>query len=66
MSFLELSGVRKEFAGGVVAVEDFALSACWRPATIRSVVVLPQPLGPTRETSSPRSISRSRLSTATT
>ena len=27
MTFLELSGVRKEFAGGVVAVDDFSLAA---------------------------------------
>jgi hypothetical protein len=37
-----------------------------RPAIIRSVVVLPQPLGPISEKNSPSAISTSTLSTATT
>src|SRR5690348_2909264 len=36
------------------------------PATIRSVVVLPQPEGPSRATNSPLRISRSSASTADT
>src|SRR5262245_30164349 len=36
------------------------------PATIRSVVVLPQPDGPSRATNSPLRISRSNASTADT
>ena len=35
-----------------------------KPASMRSVVVLPQPDGPTTMTNSPSSISRSRLQTA--
>ena len=38
---------------------------CSKPATIRSVVVLPQPEGPSSEKNSPGSISRSRPLTAT-
>ncbi len=34
-----------------------------KPATIRSVVVLPQPLGPSNEKNSPSPIERSRSST---
>src|SRR5262249_48869494 len=37
-----------------------------KPATMRSVVVLPQPDGPSRAISSPSRTSRSSLSTATT
>ena len=36
-----------------------------KPAIIRSVVVLPQPLGPRNETNSPCSTARSKSSTAT-
>src|SRR5215213_1246434 len=35
-----------------------------KPATMRSVVVLPQPLGPRNEMNSPRSTSRLKFSTA--
>ncbi len=35
-----------------------------KPAIMRSVVVLPQPDGPSSETNSPGTMSRSRLSTA--
>ena len=34
-----------------------------KPATILSVVVLPQPEGPRKETNSPRAIDRSKLRT---
>ena len=44
------------------AIEPF--SAVSRPAMHRSVVVLPQPLGPRRTRNSPGSISRSRSSIA--
>src|SRR5436853_7548046 len=37
---------------------------CSKPAIMRSVVVLPQPLGPRNETNSPRSTSRLKFSTA--
>src|SRR5512133_2086596 len=36
-----------------------------KPAIMRRVVVLPQPLGPRKETNSPRSTSRLKFSTAT-
>ena len=42
---------------------DLAPSGCSRPATMRSVVVLPQPLGPSRVNTSPRRMVRSTLST---
>ena len=38
---------------------------CSKPAIMRSVVVLPQPLGPRNDTNSPLSTSRSKPSTAT-
>src|SRR3984893_868735 len=36
---------------------------CSKPATMRNVVVLPQPLGPRNETNSPRSTARSKFCT---
>src|SRR5260221_9930352 len=36
---------------------------CSKPATMRSVVVLPQPLGPRNETNSPRSTASSKFCT---
>ena len=41
-------------------------SAPMKPAIIRSVVVLPQPEGPSSETNSPSSSSRSKPATAAT
>ena len=41
-------------------------SACSKPATIRSAVVLPQPDGPSRATSSPGAMSSDMLSSART
>src|SRR5690554_4368010 len=40
-------------------------SGSTKPATIRSTVVLPQPLGPSRVVKLPRGISRERSATAT-
>ena len=57
--------------GGVLAM-SWPSSSTWpevgasNPAIIRSVVVLPQPEGPSSEKNPPAGISRSMLSTATT
>ena len=50
----------------VLAVEqDAAAVGCSNPAIIRSVVVLPQPEGPSSEKNSPRPMAKSASSTAT-
>src|SRR5437588_10526304 len=59
----------RRFAGTSVTSFPFRTmrpaSGSSKPATIRSVVVLPQPLGPSREKNSPGSISTEMSSTAT-
>ena len=75
---VSLRGLRKTYAGGVTVVHDIDLdvrqgefmvlvgpSGCGK-TTIRSVVVLPQPEGPTSTMNSPCRTSRSMSCTTVT